>query len=84
MRVAHKLRAAPIMKIKNIQAFLAGPKPKKMLRAVYDCSPDQEGDLAFNKGDMIELVSEEPGNGWVTGRVRGVQGILPLNYVERL
>ena len=58
--------------------------PKKMLRATYDCVPDQQGDLAFKKGDMIELVSEEPGDGWVTGRLNGVEGILPLNYVQRV
>jgi len=61
----------------------AGPQ-KKMLRAKFDCTPDQDGDLAFKEGDMIELVSEEPGDGWVTGRLNGQQGIVPSNYVERV
>jgi len=55
---------------------------KKQLRAKFDCSPDQEGDLGFKEGDIIDLISEEPGDGWVTGRLGDKEGILPLNYVE--
>jgi len=55
-----------------------------MLRAKFDCEADQEGDLAFKKGDMIELVSEEPGSGWLTGKINGNVGILPENYIERV
>ena len=60
------------------------PPQKTMMRALYDCAADEDGDLAFRAGDMLELVSEEPGNGWVTGRLGARVGILPSNYVERV
>ena len=55
-----------------------------MMRVLYDCAADEDGDLAFSAGDMLELVSEEPGDGWITGRLGTRVGILPSNYVERV
>lgn len=57
------------------------PGRRKMV-AIYDCDADQEGDLAFRKGDIIFFVSNEPGDGWITGELNGVQGIFPENYVQ--
>eukprot|EP01043_Picozoa_sp_COSAG02_P064842 COSAG02_NODE_9603_length_2165_cov_2.252662_1_plen_416_part_10 len=39
-------------------------------------------DLHFAEGQEFELVSEEPGGGWYTGRINGVEGIFPSNFVE--
>lgn len=55
---------------------------RRKLIAAYDCTADQEGDLSFNKGDIIYFVSDEPGEGWMTGEINGVQGIFPVNYVN--
>jgi hypothetical protein len=44
-------------------------------------------DLMFTSGARIAIVSEEPGQGWLTGRVVGDEsgqtGIFPANFVER-
>ena len=44
-------------------------------------------DLMFTSGARIAIVSEEPGQGWLTGRVvddeSGQTGIFPANFVER-
>ena len=55
-----------------------------MMRALYDCEADQEGDLSFKEGQMIQLVSKRPGGGWLTGKVNGVVGVFPENYAERV
>ncbi|KAJ1918919.1 hypothetical protein H4219_002275 [Mycoemilia scoparia] len=67
-----------------------GPPPppparntKNQVRALYDFNADQPGDLAFRKGDIIEIVSKtESQNDWWEGRLRGQQGQFPANYVE--
>jgi hypothetical protein len=59
-------------------------------KAVYTWpSPDEEaadGDLIFKVGTSVEVLSEEPGSGWMTGVISGdhggVAGIFPSNYVE--
>lgn len=45
-----------------------------------------EGDIVFQAGDMIKLVSDAPGQGWLTGQVLGAGdgpvGTFPANFVE--
>jgi hypothetical protein len=40
------------------------------------------GDLAFKKGDLIEVEKEE--GDWWMGRRGGDSGIFPSNYVEKI
>ena len=40
------------------------------------------GDLVFGQGDLIVVVSDAPGQGWMTGSIDGRVGIFPSNYVE--
>ena len=44
----------------------------------------EPSDLQFEKGDAIEVLSEDPGAGWWTGVVNGVprKAIFPNNYVR--
>eukprot|EP01103_Thecamoeba_quadrilineata_P010052 TRINITY_DN2073_c1_g4_i1.p1 TRINITY_DN2073_c1_g4~~TRINITY_DN2073_c1_g4_i1.p1 ORF type:complete len:1062 (+),score=394.84 TRINITY_DN2073_c1_g4_i1:58-3186(+) len=48
--------------------------------ALFDCEPEEEGDLCFNAGDIIDILAMD--EGWWTGALRGAIGILPSNYVE--
>ncbi|KAI8890272.1 BAR-domain-containing protein [Backusella circina FSU 941] len=51
--------------------------------ALYDYAAQAEGDLSFHKGDRIEIVERtQDVNDWWTGRVNGVTGVFPGNYVE--
>ncbi|KAF7968100.1 hypothetical protein HWV62_38540 [Athelia sp. TMB] len=65
------------------------PKPKPPVPAVhyvvalYDFEAQADGDLSFNTGDRIELVEKtENTEDWWTGRLNGVQGVFPGNYVQ--
>ena len=53
------------------------------VRALYDFSPSEAGELAFRKGDVIAVL-ESVYKDWWKGSLRGQTGIFPLNYVEKL
>ncbi|PCH33055.1 BAR-domain-containing protein [Wolfiporia cocos MD-104 SS10] len=62
------------------------PKPKpaaSYVVALYDFSPQAEGDLEFRAGDRIEVIERtESAEDWWTGRIGGRQGVFPGNYVQ--
>lgn len=51
--------------------------------ALYSFNGEQEGDLPFRKGDIIQVVEKSDSvDDWWTGELKGVRGIFPANYVE--
>jgi hypothetical protein len=48
----------------------------------YDFSPTEDGELAFRKGDVIEVI-ESVYQHWWKGSLRGTVGIFPTNYVDK-
>ena len=50
-------------------------------RALHDFSGEQEGDLPFLKGDLIQLVSWGKG-GWLMGQLGEKEGMFPASYVD--
>jgi len=50
-------------------------------RANYTFRPQQEGDLGFEKGNIINVISM-PEGGWWEGELNGNYGVFPNNYVE--
>jgi amphiphysin len=64
------------------------PKPKALsavekATALYDFDAQAEGDLSFAAGDVIEIIQRTPNaNEWWTGKVHGMTGQFPGNYVQ--
>lgn len=51
--------------------------------ALYDFVAQAEGDLSFASGDQITLISRtDSKEDWWTGKLNGVQGVFPGNYVR--
>lgn len=53
------------------------------VRALFDFTPSEPGELAFGKGDIIAVL-ESVYKDWWKGSLKGQTGIFPLNYVEKL
>ncbi|KAL2008197.1 hypothetical protein VTN00DRAFT_8179 [Thermoascus crustaceus] len=65
------------------------PKPSRLaapvetVTALYDYEAQAAGDLSFSAGDIIEVVQRTNNeNEWWTGRINGVEGQFPGNYVR--
>lgn len=53
------------------------------VRALYDFTPSEPGELEFKKGDVIAVLKSVYKDWW-SGSLKGKTGIFPLNYVEKL
>jgi signal transducing adaptor molecule len=53
------------------------------VRALHGFEPTEPNELAFEKGDVIEVVDREYKDWW-KGQLKGRTGIFPVNYVVRL
>lgn len=51
--------------------------------ALYDFAGEQSEDLPFYAGDVIKVLKEDDGSGWLTGELNGRTGIFPTSYVQR-
>jgi len=51
--------------------------------ALYDFAGEQAEDLSFYARDIITILKEDDGSGWLTGELNGAQGIFPASYIQR-
>jgi len=75
------------------QSIQAAPAPQPIqgttaatvsrVRALFDFTPSEPGELQFHKGDVITVL-ESVYKDWWKGSLQGQTGIFPLNYVEKL
>ncbi|VDN06442.1 unnamed protein product [Thelazia callipaeda] len=61
----------------------APPARKASCRALYDFEAQNEGELEFKEGDVIELISQIDEN-WYEGSLSGRTGYFPISYVQVL
>ncbi|KAF8938465.1 hypothetical protein EDD21DRAFT_371733 [Dissophora ornata] len=57
--------------------------PVKRVRALYDFEPTENGELGFQKDDIIVVLATSYQDWW-KGELYGRQGIFPVNYVEEV
>ena len=57
------------------------PQAPSRVKALYDFEPQEDGELAFRKGDIIRVVNSAY-EGWWKGELDGRIGIFPLTYIE--
>lgn len=59
---------------------------KMRMRAVFNCSADEPGEISFKEGDILIDVEESGEDGWYIGTIENTseRGLFPYNYVERI
>ncbi|XP_072298253.1 GRB2-related adapter protein 2a [Eucyclogobius newberryi] len=53
------------------------------VRALYDFTAEEDDELEFRAGDVIEVLDRSDPSWW-KGRLRGKSGLFPANYTEQL
>lgn len=59
------------------------PSSRVFARASYDHTPQDHLELALQKGDIIQILSEDD-SGWWKAEKLGKSGIVPAPYIEKL
>ncbi|KAJ3318042.1 hypothetical protein HDV06_000854 [Boothiomyces sp. JEL0866] len=54
-------------------------KPRKAI-ALYDFTPQQDGDLAIREGQEVWVIKQD--GEWLEGSCNGVKGVFPASYVQ--
>ena len=57
----------------------ANAGPLRQVEALLSRSAAADGNLTFATGEIIDVLSDEPGEGWLTGTCGGRSGIFPAN-----
>ncbi|KAJ2957170.1 hypothetical protein NQZ79_g7063 [Umbelopsis isabellina] len=70
-------------KATDAPAQASEPAKPSRVRALYDFQPTEQGELGFQKGDIIRVL-ESVYRDWWKGELRGKTGIFPVNYVEKI
>jgi len=51
---------------------------------LYTFAAENETDLTFSEGDIINVLDDTDPSGWWKGEFNGYEGFFPCNYVERI
>ena len=65
------------------QILLQVPQGVLKVRALFNFTPQEEGELLLQPGDIVTVTDLSDKNWW-TGECNGQCGMFPVSYVERL
>lgn len=66
-----------------VPGMVTDAPPPARVQALHDFAPDDEGELAMKRGDVITVL-EAQFDHWWRGEAKGKIGIFPKNYVKEL
>ncbi|XP_056264022.1 GRB2-related adapter protein 2a isoform X2 [Pseudoliparis swirei] len=87
--IGHTGRSSPVMAAHpphRASETLPPPQrapPAQQAKALYDFRAEEDDELGFSAGDVIELLDRSDASWW-KGRLRGKSGLFPANYTMRL
>ncbi|KAJ8283608.1 hypothetical protein COCON_G00024580 [Conger conger] len=81
-QVEKQTSPAPVP-LRPAEAGAHAQRPVTQVRALYDFSAEEADELAFNAGDVIEVLDRSDPSWW-NGRLRGRTGLFPCNYITPL
>ncbi|KAJ1804995.1 ESCRT-0 subunit protein hse1, partial [Coemansia sp. RSA 2598] len=68
----------------SLEAPVSGAAKRRVqVRALYDFTPTEPGELGFFKGDVIDVLDQKYRDWW-KGELRGKSGIFPANFVQTI
>lgn len=75
---------APLLSLSMVpNGGVAAAASALMVKALFDHEGEDEDELTFSTGDVIEVIDQSD-EGWWRGRFNGAEGLFPANYVEKL
>lgn len=60
------------------------PAALRQARAMHDFTPEQENELGFRIGDVLDVLDDSSQDGWLEARLRGRVGVVPGSYVQNI
>ncbi|XP_026064000.1 GRB2-related adapter protein-like [Carassius auratus] len=75
----HQGRNSPVPR--RPSESLPAPKSTIQVRAIYDFTAEEDDELGFSAGEIIEILDRSDASWW-RGRLRGRTGLFPSNYTE--
>ncbi|KAJ2877267.1 ESCRT-0 subunit protein hse1, partial [Coemansia asiatica] len=85
-RTTRAMGSAPIggLSTSSTDASVSGQAKRRVqVRALYDFTPTEAGELGFFKNDVIEVLDQKYRDWW-KGELRGKSGIFPANFVQTI
>ncbi|XP_055050078.2 GRB2-related adapter protein 2a [Misgurnus anguillicaudatus] len=79
--VPHTGRSSPAPR--RSSDSLPVPRSAMQVKAVYDFTAEEDDELGFSAGEIIEVLDRSDPSWW-KGRLRGRIGLFPANYIEQI